>query len=412
MKKLSVVFLALVLILPLVFISCSKEEKSVAQTVSAPVVEQVSYVLPESFADGIYFAMADSFDSGGWKSTVTVVVEGGKIVDVDWNGVTENATLDKKAYDRAGKYNMVKFGNAIADWHVQAERVEDYIVATQDLTGVSFDADGYTDAISGVTISVDEAFKLAIKALATPAVGKGPYTDGSYFAIEEQYPDSGWKEYINLTVINGNIVAARWNAFDKSGNDKVAYDKAGNYNMVKFGGAQAEWYVQAQRVEAQLIKDQDPNKVDTVSGVSVGTEEPMSLAKIALANGPVTSGPYTDGLYFASQANFPDSGWKSNATLLIKNGNIVDVYISGVNKDGDDKKDFDKAGKYNMVKFGGAQAEWYEQAERVENFILETQDIKAVTYNASGETDVVSGVSIAVDEYVKLLEAALAAGPR
>jgi hypothetical protein len=43
---------------------------------------------------------------------------------------------------------------------------------------------------------------------------------------------------------------------ERNGDDKKAYDKAGKYNMVKFGKAQDEWYVQAQKrgVPAQ---DQD-----------------------------------------------------------------------------------------------------------------------------------------------------------
>ena len=49
------------------------------------------------------------------------------------------------------------------------------------------------------------------------------------------------------------------------------------------------------------------------------------------------------------------------------------VLIVGMNKNGENKKLLDAAGKYNMVQFGGAQAEWSEQAAKAEQYLLELQ---------------------------------------
>ena len=61
---------------------------------------------------------------------------------------------------------MAKFGGAIADWWVQAERVEQHLLKSQDPAKIKYsNNDGNTDEISGVTITVDDFFNLANQAL-------------------------------------------------------------------------------------------------------------------------------------------------------------------------------------------------------------------------------------------------------
>ena len=265
-------------------------------------------------------------------------------------------------------------------------------------------------------------FNLAEKGLGCRSCRVGPLKDGAYFAMADEYASSGWKEYVSLTVMNGRIAAVNWSAVNKSGDDKKPYDKAGKYNMVKFGGAQAEWYQQAEKAEAYLIEVQDPAKItykdaeghtDDIGGVSIHVNSLFELTEKALAAGPVSLGPYTDGGYYASDDAFGSSGWKSFVSFLVKNGNIVEVYWSAVNEAKDDKKAFDMAGNYNMVKFGGAQAEWYQQAASVEQYLLATQDPKKITYkDAEGHTDDIAGATIHVNDFYALVEKAFAAGAK
>ncbi|MDD4219966.1 MAG: hypothetical protein PHR10_07285 [Sphaerochaetaceae bacterium] len=423
MKKNSwVVLIVLIAIVSIFAISCSKKEP-VAQTPATQVVTSAPKAAEATYADGVYFAMNDEFASSGWKSTITITVKDKKIVDVDWNGVNIKGGLDKKAYDKAGKYNMVKFGAAQAEWYEQAEKAEAYLIQTQDPTKITYsDSEGSTDDIAGVSIHVSDMFELAQKALAKGPVGVGPYADGAYFAIDDEYPSSGWKEYVSLTVLNGRIAAVNWSAVNKTGDEKKAYDKAGKYNMVKFGAAQAEWYQQAEKVEAYLIEIQDPANItysdneghtDAISGVSIHVNALFDLADKALKASPVELGPYQDGGYYASEADFGSTGWKSYVSLLVKDGNIVNVYWSAVNEAGDDKKVYDRDGKYNMVKFGGAIDEWFVQAKRVEQHLLATQDPKDITYtDAEGHTDDIAGATIHVNEFYTLVEKALANGPK
>ncbi|NLK06554.1 MAG: hypothetical protein GX315_09325, partial [Spirochaetales bacterium] len=317
-KNVLVALAALALLTLVVFAGCSKSEAKTAapSAAAAPAPAAPAPAAPAApaattYQDGIYFAMGESFASSGWKETVTLTVSGGKIVEADWNAVNIAGGADKKSYDKAGKYNMVKFGKAQAEWYQQAEKAEAHLLATQDPTAITYkDAEGHTDDIAGVSVHVDAFFELAQQALAAGPVGRGPYADGAYFAIDETYPNSGWKEYVALTVLNGRIASVNWSAVNRNGDDKKAYDKAGKYNMVKFGKAQDEWYVQAEKTENHLIETQDLKAItykdaeghtDDIAGVSVHVNSMYELVEKALANGPVALGPYANGGYYATE---------------------------------------------------------------------------------------------------------------
>ncbi len=46
------------------------------------------------------------------------------------------------------------------------------------------------------------------------------YADGAYYMLDDEFASSGWKEYVALTVINGNIVGVNWSAINRTGDDK------------------------------------------------------------------------------------------------------------------------------------------------------------------------------------------------
>lgn len=250
----------------------------------------------QTLKDGKYFSQQDGFGSSGWKSQVVLEVKGGKITAANWNGVSNIAGAgDKKSYDKAGNYNMVKFGKAQAEWYQQAEKVEQYLIQTQDINFNKYkDAEGRTDAISGATIHVKDFFDLVKKALAAGPVARGIYAkDGWFYAEQPDFDkEAGWKDTILITVVNGRIVDVVWNGIsnDKTKKSKIVESVSGNYNMVKFGKAQAEWHEQAARAQAALIKAQDPAKIavksdgktDAITGVSIHVGPFLQLATNAL----------------------------------------------------------------------------------------------------------------------------------
>jgi major membrane immunogen (membrane-anchored lipoprotein) len=231
--------------------------------------------------DGVYFAQESAFaQDSGWKDQAVVTVKGGKIVSVVWNGTSNTGLPDKAKATAQGDYPMVKFGKAKAEWNVQSKAVQDYIVKTQDVGFNKFDAEGRTDAISGATLHVKGFFALVNEALASAPVPKGIYKkDGWYFAQQSAFDkNTGWKDSILITVVNGTVVDVLWNGVsnDAKKKSKLVEDLAGRYGMEKVAKKGA-WNVQATAVQNAIIQAQDPTKIklkpdtttDAISGASI-----------------------------------------------------------------------------------------------------------------------------------------------
>lgn len=115
-----------------------------------------------TYKDGWYYAEEPNFDKSGWKNSVLITVVNGSIVDVLWNGINKDPKAKSKyAQSQAGTYKMnAKNG----EWHVQADRVAQAIVKAGDPSKIPVKADGKTDAVAGVSITVP-VLSLAIEAL-------------------------------------------------------------------------------------------------------------------------------------------------------------------------------------------------------------------------------------------------------
>lgn len=93
MKKINITFtlMLLVTLISISLVSCQKSEPTATEQALTMTTKQEAskaVVAKEgSYEDGVYFTTEDSFASSGWKYTVTLVVEDGKIVSADWNGV-------------------------------------------------------------------------------------------------------------------------------------------------------------------------------------------------------------------------------------------------------------------------------------------------------------------------------------
>ncbi|WP_461204978.1 hypothetical protein [Clostridium sp. DL1XJH146] len=245
------------------------------------------------YEDGIYFAQEDTFNAeNGWKSMVTIEVKDGEITSVDWNAASKNAGDDKKTASENGGYPMVSAGGAQAEWYEQAALVEANLIETQDPTAVEYtDEEGHTDAIAGVSVHVNDFYAVAEEALANGPVGSGMYTDGAYHAEEAEF-SHGWKGTVDLTVVNGYIVAANWSAIsEEGGDDKKTASMNGEYGMFEGGEAQSAWYEQAQLAEAYLLETQEITDVeytdeeghtDVIAGVSVHVSDFYQLVQEAL----------------------------------------------------------------------------------------------------------------------------------
>lgn len=115
-----------------------------------------------AYKDGWYYREAADFDQNGWKDTVLLTVVNGRIVDVVWNAIPKDPAKKSKILEsKEGRYVMnAKNG----EWYVQAARVEEAIVKAGDPSKIVLNADNKTDAISGVSISIN-VIALAVEAL-------------------------------------------------------------------------------------------------------------------------------------------------------------------------------------------------------------------------------------------------------
>lgn len=302
MKK-TAVLLSLIIAVGLLAGCGDKENDNAAAQTSSPQAASAAPTTPAEepspsqetagYTDGVYYAEGQYAEKSGWKELVALKVEGGKIVSVNWNGLHKDGGLDKKTVSEEGKYGMVAKGGAQAEWHEQAAKMEQFLLAQQSTEGITVNEEGKSDAVSGVSIGVGEFSELVNKALEAGPVPAGPYKDGSYHTEAAEFDaKSGWKEMVHITVVNGNIVAVRWNGVHKDGGtDKITRSIDGEYGMVAKGGAQAEWHEQALKAEQFLLEKQDPKAItynaedgttDAITGVSIHVNGFVELAEQAL----------------------------------------------------------------------------------------------------------------------------------
>jgi len=265
-------------------------KKSISALIALLVVFAVASVSAQAkLKDGFYFAEDSAFQASGWKDQVVLEVKGGNIIAATWNGINNKGVEDKKTESAAGRYGMVKASKIAKEWHEQAAAVEKYLVDTQDTAFSKFTDTGSTDAITGASLGVKGFYDLVKAAITAGTVSKGTYKkSGWFYAKAPAFDKSGYMATALITIVNGRIVSANWNALHKSGGDtKFVRAVKGTYKM---NAKQGEWNVQAPRTEAALIKTQDPAKItvkadgktDAISGVSVTINEFIAVAVEAL----------------------------------------------------------------------------------------------------------------------------------
>lgn len=258
----------------------------------------------------------------------------------------------------------------------------------------------------------------AITGVAFAQVDLSKVKNGVYFAQDEAFGKTGWKEQVIIEVNNGKIVRAVWNGVSNIAGaiDKKSYAASGKYGMIKASSIKAEWDAQAKAVEEYLVKTQDINfskikadgKTDAITGATFTVSEFFTLAKKALAAAPVSKGVYKDGWYYAEQPNFDKSGWKDYVVVTVVNGSIVNVVWSGIPKDPAKKSKLVEA-QLGSYKMNAKQGEWNVQSERLCQAIVKAGDPAKIALNANGKTDAVSGVSITANAVTLAIEALKAA---
>lgn len=114
--------------------------------------------------------------------------------------------------------------------------------------------------------------------------------DGVFYAENMDYDSSGYKDYVELTVINGRIISVVWDAAAKDGGKNRAQSSVdGEYKMPE---GQQIWAVQSYAMGNMLVKVQDLDKLaiksdgytEIVDGVDMKVNVFYRLAKECMDN--------------------------------------------------------------------------------------------------------------------------------
>lgn len=161
MKKLLSLSLVALLSMTL-FVGCSSKEETTTEepttSVEEPATEEAA-----ALVDGTY-SVEGSADSQGWVATAEVVIAGGEITAITFDA-TDAAGGTKSEAVANGSYDMSVAG-AQDSWTGEMATFADAIIAgSVDLDTIAFDAEGKSDAVSGVTVTVQPYVELVKAAL-------------------------------------------------------------------------------------------------------------------------------------------------------------------------------------------------------------------------------------------------------
>lgn len=166
--------------------SVSLEESEEAAPEEPAEAQDLSVLEGASFTDGTYEAKTAEADSNGFIEEVTLTVKDGAITEVNWDAVTEDGNK-KSIMSENGEYTMTEDG---LTWKEQAEALAKALIENQSLSFLTTDAEGKTDAVTGVSISVNSFIDLATQCLEeasgieAPAAAEAPQEESAEEASE------------------------------------------------------------------------------------------------------------------------------------------------------------------------------------------------------------------------------------
>ncbi len=222
------------------------------------------------------------------------------------------------------------------------------------------------------------------------------FKDGIYSAEEAKFDEHGWKAVTTIIVKGGKIERA---FYDEINNDKQikSLDQEYATNMKK--QTKENPLDATTKLSVSLIKNQDPEKIDAVSGATGTSDRFKNLAKKALKGSPEekSTGGLYDGLYKAQAKDFDEHGYKAYATVIINDGKIVNTYYDELNKDTDTYKSKDDDYQKNMKAGSGVSDN--EAYLMLIHSLVDKQDVSKV--------DAVTGATSTTDNFKELMNEAL-----
>lgn len=107
-----------------------------------------------------------------------------------------------------------------------------------------------------------------------------------------------------------------------------------------------------------------------------------------------------DGSY-QSKGKQDEEGYQPEVEVTIQDGEIKEVFWDEKKENGDSKRSQSIAGEYHLEQEG---LRWHEQAEKLEQFIVEEQSVEGILLNQERKTDRLSSVTIKTDSFVSMVQ--------
>src|SRR5690625_161636 len=223
--KVRKIFLALILAVSMSFIlvACGGDDQPDANNDNdtnnnTTEVEQNKVIAGAAMQDGTYALEEKDLDDNGWKVSMEITVEDGKIVSSDYDYTNEEGQL--KSEDEGYQEAMSdKVGVGPQEF---IKQLNDGLVATQNAQEV--------DIVTGATSSSEAFINYAQQLIQAAQNGdtetivihnQSPLQDGEYSLEEKNIGSTGWKFVMNMTVADGKIVESDYNYLNADGEFKT-----------------------------------------------------------------------------------------------------------------------------------------------------------------------------------------------
>lgn len=158
----------------------------------------------------------------------------------------------------------------------------------------------------------------------TAPVSLGKYADGKYESIMPDANSDGWKEYIRLTVADGEIASIEFDAMQQDNPTAlITTDEKLNKEETK----PSEYYPQIAKNFTEA--GDDLTKMLSPTGGGEATKNfgklmrPLLIQMISGGETKITASRYMDGTYKAQFKDFDTHGWKEYVVLDIQNGVVT-----------------------------------------------------------------------------------------
>ncbi len=122
------------------------------------------------WTDGTYEAEEAEFDDQGYKDKVAITIQDGKMTELIWDAYNADGQL-KSVLSADGAYEMTDRGPT---WQEQAVAITDYVIQNQSTDTIIMNAEGKTDTVTGVSISVNDFISLVQECLSKAAAAETP----------------------------------------------------------------------------------------------------------------------------------------------------------------------------------------------------------------------------------------------